>query len=231
MENNFGRTITLLRKERKLSQKQVANDMGVSQALLSHYEKGIRHCSFELLVAFADYYNVSCDYLLGRTSDKNGQIISIESTSEPKSGSGIQPDSNDLVNALNKRILSDGINVLYSILDDISNKSLTNEMSAYLDISVYKMLRMIYSANPKNLDCFFSISEHDFLFLCDSALSKREYNISRLCNGLSGSATDAIDKDKLPLFSYDKIEKAYSNYKAGLLNLIKTSETKVSAEK
>ena len=38
----FNRIIKLLRKERGITQKQAAEDLGVSQALLSHYEKGIR---------------------------------------------------------------------------------------------------------------------------------------------------------------------------------------------
>ena len=45
MNSDFPRIITFLRKERGLSQKQVSQDLGISQALLSHYEKGIRECS------------------------------------------------------------------------------------------------------------------------------------------------------------------------------------------
>ena len=42
MNAAFPRIMTLLRKERGVSQKQVAADLHISQALLSHYEKGIR---------------------------------------------------------------------------------------------------------------------------------------------------------------------------------------------
>ncbi len=45
--NDFPRLLTLLRKERGLSQKQAATDLKVSQALLSHYEKGIRECGLD----------------------------------------------------------------------------------------------------------------------------------------------------------------------------------------
>ena len=41
----FNRIITLLRKERGITQKQAAQDLGISQAQLSHYEKGIRELS------------------------------------------------------------------------------------------------------------------------------------------------------------------------------------------
>ena len=70
MNSHFPRIITLLRKERGLSQKSAAEQLGVSQALLSHYEKGIRECGLDFLLRAAEYYGVSCDYLLGRTSHR-----------------------------------------------------------------------------------------------------------------------------------------------------------------
>ena len=73
----FNRIITLLRKERGITQKQAAQDLGISQAQLSHYEKGIRECGLAFVVQVADYYDVSCDYLLGRSADRSGQTIRI----------------------------------------------------------------------------------------------------------------------------------------------------------
>lgn len=62
---DFPRVLTLLRKERNISQKQAAAELGISQALLSHYEKGIRECGLDFLIRCANFYGVSCDYLLG----------------------------------------------------------------------------------------------------------------------------------------------------------------------
>lgn len=56
MNSDFARNITLRRKEKHITQKQAAADLGISQALLSHYEKGIRECGLEFLVKIADYY-------------------------------------------------------------------------------------------------------------------------------------------------------------------------------
>ncbi len=64
--NRFPAILTLLRHERGLTQKQAAQDLGISQALLSHYEKGIRECGLDFLIRAADYYGVTCDFLLGR---------------------------------------------------------------------------------------------------------------------------------------------------------------------
>ena len=68
--SKFATVLSQLRKERGISQKKAATDLGISQALLSHYEKGIRECGLGFLVKIADYYNVSIDYLLDQTNNK-----------------------------------------------------------------------------------------------------------------------------------------------------------------
>ena len=70
MKSDFPRVLSLLRKEKGISQKEAANQLGVSQALLSHYEKGIRECGLDFLIRAADFYGVSADYLLGLTDTK-----------------------------------------------------------------------------------------------------------------------------------------------------------------
>ncbi len=70
MQGSFASRLTEQRKARGLSQKQAAADLGVSQALLSHYENGIRECGLAFVVKAAEYYGVSCDYLLGRTTNE-----------------------------------------------------------------------------------------------------------------------------------------------------------------
>ena len=71
MDRNFSVVLCELRKEKGLSQKEAAAKLGISQALLSHYEKGIRECGHSFLMRVADFYDVSCDYLLGRTTERN----------------------------------------------------------------------------------------------------------------------------------------------------------------
>ncbi|MBQ1664242.1 MAG: helix-turn-helix transcriptional regulator [Clostridia bacterium] len=65
----FSDRLTAQRKRKGVSQKQAAADLGISQALLSHYENGIREPGLSFLVKAADYYNVSCDYLLGHAAN------------------------------------------------------------------------------------------------------------------------------------------------------------------
>lgn len=72
----FQRRLTEERKKKKISQKQAAKDLGISQALLSHYENGVRECGLSFVVKAANYYGVSCDYLLGNSRS----TIKIDST-------------------------------------------------------------------------------------------------------------------------------------------------------
>ena len=65
MNCDFPKIISNLRKSKGISQKQAAIDLGISQALLSHYEKGIRECGLDFLIKLSEYYEVSCDELLG----------------------------------------------------------------------------------------------------------------------------------------------------------------------
>ena len=65
MNCEFPKIISDLRKSKGISQKQAAIDLGISQALLSHYEKGIRECGLDFLIKLANYYEVTCDELLG----------------------------------------------------------------------------------------------------------------------------------------------------------------------
>ena len=58
-----------LRKNREISQLKLAMDLGLNQNSISRYEKGQREADYKTLIAFADYFNVSIDYLLERTDN------------------------------------------------------------------------------------------------------------------------------------------------------------------
>lgn len=74
--SKFATKLSQLRKERGISQKKAATDLGISQALLSHYEKGIRECGLDFVIRCGEYYGVTTDYLLGVSDSRNGLDIS-----------------------------------------------------------------------------------------------------------------------------------------------------------
>lgn len=59
-----------LRKERNISQLKLAIDLNMNQNTISRYENLEREADYKTLILFADYFNVSIDYLLGRTEEK-----------------------------------------------------------------------------------------------------------------------------------------------------------------
>lgn len=70
--SKFAAILSQLRKERGSSQKKTAEDLGISQALLSHYEKGIRECGLDFVIKCSEYYGVTTDYLLGISDSRYG---------------------------------------------------------------------------------------------------------------------------------------------------------------
>lgn len=58
-----------LREKRHVSQVKLAIDLGLSQNSISRYENGEREADYATLISIADYFDVSVDYLLGRTDN------------------------------------------------------------------------------------------------------------------------------------------------------------------
>ncbi len=63
----IGKRIYELRNESKLSQLTLAKAIGVSQKAIDYWERGVNEPKASYIVLLADFFNVSADYLLGRT--------------------------------------------------------------------------------------------------------------------------------------------------------------------
>ena len=63
---NIGEIIKNLRLERNISQQKLASEIGVSQKAIDYWERGINEPKASYIVRLADFFEVSCDYLLGR---------------------------------------------------------------------------------------------------------------------------------------------------------------------
>ncbi|MCI5655211.1 MAG: helix-turn-helix transcriptional regulator [Candidatus Pseudoruminococcus sp.] len=224
MNTDFPRIITLLRKEKGMSQKQVAAELGISQALLSHYEKGIRECGLDFLVRVAKYYDVSCDYLVGITSDRKGAVLNIEST-ENHSNEKPQCDSHcaNLAN-LNRKLVMNSVYVIFNILAQTGNKNLTSEVSSYLMVSVYKMFRLLYNANPQNPQDFFAINTELQRGLSSALMLVNEANAEVSAKTFIKN----IYKDREISLSPSVIQERYPQYAAALSDLIKIAENNMT---
>ncbi len=63
----FAERLKEIRLEKNVTRKFLALNLEVSERLISYWENDERECSFEMLIKIADFFDVSIDYLLGRT--------------------------------------------------------------------------------------------------------------------------------------------------------------------
>ena len=62
---SFGRNLERIRKERKISQTKLGEELGLTQQMVSSYEKGASSPNVEILVKVADFFQISIDELIG----------------------------------------------------------------------------------------------------------------------------------------------------------------------
>ncbi len=217
MNSDFPRILSLLRKERHISQKDAAAALGVAQALLSHYEKGKRECGLDFLVRAADYYNVSTDYLLGRSPMSTGSVIMESQIPDAQTHEKARFGA-DISITLSKKRLTNSIEVIYSILSRIGNSKLNNAVTNILNFTVYKVFRIIYRTNPKNSDTMFEIGSESACRMASAGAEMGE-----------GAAAVAIKEAEqiAPEISTVMIETDYPKQAPALLSLIKSSENQL----
>lgn len=142
MDKNFPIILTELRKEKGLSQKEAAAKLGISQALLSHYEKGIRECGQSFLIKVADFYGVTCDYLLGRSKKRNELDVLANEILSENSNSDSAPTGKTFIKAGT---------LITQLIKDIDNAS-NMKLDMLYAIAIYKIVLIQAKAGnlPKN---------------------------------------------------------------------------------
>lgn len=123
MVSSFSAHLSELRKEKGISQSEAAKELGVSQALLSHYERGIRECGLDFLIRAAKFYSVSCDYILGISKSRDSSVHNYDN---PK---------------VNK--IFDVLDTIFNVVDNAGSKSLKNDVSDFYLYAHYCLLTAI----------------------------------------------------------------------------------------
>ena len=228
MASDFPRIISLLRKERNISQKKAADDLGISQGLLSHYEKGKRECGLDFVVKAADYYNVSCDYLLGRSPEPQGKTISVESIPEVSAEDREKATPLGIVSAFSKKRIINSINVLFSIFQKTGSQTLIREASGYLMLAVYNLFRAVYSANPKNDQNFFKIEKALFPHISNAAMSVAYAKAEAAAKGISVDGGDCAKDPESSAMTTATLAEEYPQSYSSVVNLIKNCEARAN---
>lgn len=229
MNTEFSKIITLQRKQRKISQKQASQDLGISQALLSHYEKGIRECGLSFLVKIANYYCVSCDYLLGRTSEPDKTITDPNDNSDWHGKSDKDSMFSDAFLAFNKKIINNTTSYVLNLAQKSGNKAFIKPVYSYFMLSAYKMFRTLYNANPQNDQKIFSIDNAIAEDMVDSIISKNQACIKAMANSIEIDGCNCdVDIETLHITAESLSHE--SEYSSALLNLIKCCEEDINSK-
>ena len=179
MASDFSRTLALLRREKKISQRTAAGDLGVSQALLSHYENGLREPGLSFVVRAADYYGVSCDYLLGRSMARDGSAVPDERMER-------RADA-----AREKSKVVEAAALLLDLAEQTGSTQLPHEIEAYFQLVIYKIYRYLHMADPAGVEAVFRTTGEQFEYLCDARIRQHELRIRTAAHGAEGFGIEA----------------------------------------
>lgn len=205
--------------------------MGISQALLSHYEKGIRECGLDFLVRTANYYGVSCDYLLGRSPDRNGTTLTVEDIPEPGAVGKENVMHGSILPVLNKKLIANSMNILFDLLQKSKNKALIQEVSSFLMLAVYRVFRIVYSANPKNQNGLFTVPKQVASHYAAAAMAVSEANAAAVASGDALEGQEPLKEVESLAITSESLNQTYPMFASSLMNLIQNSESKITKEK
>ena len=221
MASEFSRTLSLLRQERGVSQRTAAGDLGISQALLSHYENGIREPGLLFVVKACDYYHVSADFILGRTLSREGSMLTSEeilNAAEP--GNVLQ---GSILATLQSKLLSGAVGVLFGLLGKLGDKTLINAAAAYLGSAVYQLYRHLYRSSGANEGYFALDPSTCGLGLADADRKLSEARYAAALRELQAK------KAEFPDLSSPAINAAYPGRCQSLTQVLSTTDARLTA--
>lgn len=209
-----------LRKEKNIPQKVAAKDLNISQALLSHYERGIRECGLAFIVRAAEYYGVTCDYLLGCSMEKNNTPAPIlENTNDSHLLKG------SISAAIARRLLNNSINILFDIIEKCNNKNLSKCCMDIFALQIYKLYYYMYTAAGQP-DGYLTLPKAQFPYRIDACLIHSEMIAKNIISDEKwvGSDLTTVDADTLPPIDHDSLEKAYPALASSLFNVLHNAQ-------
>ncbi len=161
MSNAFAYNMTALRRQKGVTQKAAAEQLGISQSLLSHYEKGLRACSLDFLLRASAFYGVSCDRLLRPP----------EEAADP-----LPPEEAQLLAA---------VHIVFDSLKGEAGEALRGPAYRFMAMACYRLFRLLYAGGEQGED--FTCSPYAYRALADAAMQVSEAKLSCLLAGEGGA--------------------------------------------
>ena len=222
MSSDFSRSLSLLRQEKGISQRCAAKDLGISQALLSHYENGIREPGLAFVIRACNYYNVSADFLLGRTLARDGTTIGADELYDYSA----EKDNvlhGSIMATLSKKLLVNSISILFDLLGKTGRKDAIRSASDYLCTAIYKMYRHLYRADGTQNEDFFSVPARHFVAgLADVDMKCAEVDY------VDALAAHAKEKGVFPSMAHDDLSQNYPGPYQSLLQIIHNTGERIN---
>ena len=159
MNADFSRTLALLRQEAEIPQRKAAKELGISQALLSHYENGIREPGLAFVRRACDYYHVSADYLLGRTLSRDGGMIDAEELYDSSDEKGTLRGS--IAATLQKKLIVNAVNLFFELLGRTESREVVAAAGSYLGGALYQLYRTLHRKSGVS-EIYFSLDAEAF---------------------------------------------------------------------
>ena len=214
--NDFSRSLSLLRRDKGVSQRTAAKALGISQALLSHYENGIREPGLSFVRRACDYYHVSADFLLGRTMSREGNTIDPEELYDA-SADRDHTLRGSIMATLNKKLLVNSVGLLFDLLGKLGNKEAILSASNYLGSALYQLYRHLYRAPGNQNEDFFSVPPAQFEAGCvraDMIYSEADY-LTALSDQLREKG-----RESFPSMNNDALNESHREAYQSLLQVI-----------
>ena len=220
-KKSFAQILSELRRTVGLSQRKAAADLGISQALLSHYENGIREPGLSFVVKACDYYHVSADFILGRTLSRDGSMLSSEEVLGAAEPGNILQGS--VLATLQSKLLSGAVGVLFGLLGKLGDKAAINAAAAYLGGAVYQLYRHLYRIAGAN-EAYFALDPAACTMgTADADMKLEEVRYARALR------TQAAKKAEFPDLSPEALTSNYPGRCQSLTQVLSTADARLNA--
>ncbi len=224
MNESFSRILSLLRQEKGISQRKAAAELGISQALLSHYENGAREPGLVFVVKACDYYHVSADFLLGRSMSREGTTIVDVDALYDASEERDNVLKGSVLAVLSKKLLVNSVSVLFDLLGRLGNKAAIRAAAAYLSTGVYSLFRGFYRHSPDYKREVFSTTDLQYgsgLPNADMLLSITEY---------ADALADSEKDPNFPCMTHESLVEHYPGAYQSMLQIFHTCGTRMTRQ-
>lgn len=223
MTTDFSRCLALLRREKGVSQRAAAKELGISQALLSHYENGAREPGLAFVKKACDYYNVSADFMLGRTLSRDGTTILDADTLFDASEEKDNVLRGSIMATLAKKLLVNSVSMLFDLLSKTDDRSAIKAATEFLSTAIYKMFRHLYRASGTNNEEIFSVPAGQFaagVSTADMVYSEVDYVDALIAHNK--------EKGPFPAMNHAALSEGYPGSYQSLLQIIHTTGERIN---